>query len=176
MFHASVLIYKASSRIDYLKWWIMTCKSNYMASKVWDEITYPFRNFNACTIGSLGMDKLFHPTLYNGCKYLSMLGLELFHVSKMWVDWPISSWWLQMYWCQIGARPSATIMFNCVYDSWHFVIDQSVYYHWLNNMLWPLHSFDINTDIGLLIFSNIFTTSSFQIAHDLATIYFCQIT
>ena len=31
---------------------------------------------------SLGMDKYFHPTLYNGCNYLSMLGLKLNHVSK----------------------------------------------------------------------------------------------
>ena len=28
------------------------------------------------------MDKLFHPTLYNGCNYLSMLGLKVNHVSK----------------------------------------------------------------------------------------------
>ena len=28
------------------------------------------------------MDKLFHPILYNGCNYLSMLGLKLNHVSK----------------------------------------------------------------------------------------------
>ena len=40
---------------------------------------------------SLGMDKYFHPTHYNGCDYLSMLGLKLNHVSKrghrccMWV-------------------------------------------------------------------------------------------
>ena len=31
---------------------------------------------------SLGMDKLFHPILYNGCDYISMLGLKLNHVSK----------------------------------------------------------------------------------------------
>ena len=31
---------------------------------------------------SLGMDKLFYPTLYNGCNYLSMLGLKSNHVSK----------------------------------------------------------------------------------------------
>ena len=31
---------------------------------------------------SLGMDKWFHPTLYNGRNYLSMLGLKLKHVSK----------------------------------------------------------------------------------------------
>ena len=28
------------------------------------------------------MDKYFHPTQYNGCSYLSMLGLKLNHVSK----------------------------------------------------------------------------------------------
>ena len=31
---------------------------------------------------SLGMDKLFHPTLLWACNYLSMLGLKLNHVSK----------------------------------------------------------------------------------------------
>ena len=32
---------------------------------------------------SLGMDKWFHPIFYHGCKYLSMLGLKLNHVSKV---------------------------------------------------------------------------------------------
>ena len=31
---------------------------------------------------SLGMDKQFHPTLYSGCNFLSMLGIKLIHVSK----------------------------------------------------------------------------------------------
>ena len=44
---------------------------------MWDEITYPFPNFN----GSLGMDKSFHPTFYPACDYLAMLVLN--HVSKM---------------------------------------------------------------------------------------------
>ena len=30
----------------------------------------------------LGMDKYFHPTLYNGCKYLSIPELKLNYVSK----------------------------------------------------------------------------------------------
>ena len=30
----------------------------------------------------LGMEKLYHPTLYNGCNYLSMLGLKLIYVSE----------------------------------------------------------------------------------------------
>ena len=35
-----------------------------------------------CNRWSLGMDKWFHPTLYNGCNYLSMLGLKWIQVSK----------------------------------------------------------------------------------------------
>ena len=31
---------------------------------------------------SLGMDKWFHLTIYNGCNYLSILGLKLNHVSE----------------------------------------------------------------------------------------------
>ena len=46
--------------------------SNQMPSKVRGEITYPFPNFNGQV----------HPTLYNGCNYLSMLGLKLNNVSK----------------------------------------------------------------------------------------------
>ena len=44
--------------------------SNNMHSEVWDEITYPFPNFNG-----LGTDTQFHLTLYNGCNNLSQLGL-----------------------------------------------------------------------------------------------------
>ena len=33
------------------------------------------------------MDKQFHPILYNGCDYISMLGLKLIHVSKMGHRW-----------------------------------------------------------------------------------------
>ena len=38
--------------------------------------------FNSATVEVLGMDKLFHPTLYKACDYLSMLGLKFNHVSK----------------------------------------------------------------------------------------------
>ena len=31
--------------------------SNQMLKKVWDDIGYPFKNFNCCTDLSLGMDK-----------------------------------------------------------------------------------------------------------------------
>ena len=49
-----------------------------MPSKVCDEITYPFLNFNGW---SLGMDKWFHPILYDGYNYLFHAGM-LNHVSK----------------------------------------------------------------------------------------------
>ena len=49
-----------------------------MPCKVWDEITNPFPPFTCCTVPvSLGMDKLFHPTLYKGRNYLYMLVLRL---------------------------------------------------------------------------------------------------
>ena len=53
-----------------------------MYNKVWDKIIYPFPNCNGATVEVLEWDRWFHPTLYNGCNYLSMLGLKLNHVSK----------------------------------------------------------------------------------------------
>ena len=49
---------------------------------MWDEITYPFPNFNGATVDVWEWDKQFHFTLYNICNYLSMLGLKLIHVSQ----------------------------------------------------------------------------------------------
>ena len=46
---------------------------------MWDEITYPFLNFNGATVE---ITYQFHLTLYQACDYLSMLGLKLNHVSK----------------------------------------------------------------------------------------------
>ena len=46
---------------------IPTWISSYMPKIVWNEITYPF--------------------LYNGCNYLSMLGLKFIHVSKRGYWW-----------------------------------------------------------------------------------------
>ena len=63
---------------DALSTLIIAWMSNHMPSKVCDEITYSFPNFN----GSLGIDKWFHTILYDGCNYLSMLGLKSIHVSK----------------------------------------------------------------------------------------------
>ena len=51
-----------------------------MPSKVWDEITYPFTNFNGATFEVWEWIHDFI-TLYNGCNYLSMRGLKLIDVS-----------------------------------------------------------------------------------------------
>ena len=50
--------------------------------KVWEEITYPFPNFNGCTILSLWMNKQYTHTIYWACDNFSMLGLKLIHVNK----------------------------------------------------------------------------------------------
>ena len=56
--------------------------SNHMRSKVWDKITYPLPNFIGATVEVWEWIKKFHPTHYNGCNYLSMLGSKLIHVTK----------------------------------------------------------------------------------------------
>ena len=59
--------------------------SNHMPRKVWAEITYPFQNFNGCTVEFWELITNFIP-LYNGSNNSSMLGLKLIHVSKR-VTW-----------------------------------------------------------------------------------------
>ena len=46
----------------------------------WNYTSIP--QFKRCNSWNLSMDKLFHPTLYMTCDYLSMLGLKLIHISK----------------------------------------------------------------------------------------------
>ena len=57
--------------------------SYHMQRKVWNEITYPFPNFERLHFWSLWMGK-FHPTLYNWCNYLRMMGSNLM--------WPLCKW------------------------------------------------------------------------------------
>ena len=52
-----------------------------MYSKVQDEIIHLFPNFNSCIIKVWKWMSIY-PTLYNGCDYLSMLGLKLLNVNK----------------------------------------------------------------------------------------------
>ena len=46
----------------------------------WNYLSIP--KLQRCNRWSLRMDKQFHPTFYQACNYLSMLGLKLNHVSK----------------------------------------------------------------------------------------------
>ena len=46
----------------------------------WNYLSIP--KLQRCNRWSLGMDKLFHPALYNWCDYISMLGLKLNPVNK----------------------------------------------------------------------------------------------
>ena len=47
---------------------ILAWINNYIHYEVWDEIIYPFKNFNSATV-------------YYACGYFSMQGLRLNHVS-----------------------------------------------------------------------------------------------
>ena len=47
-----------------------------------EEITYPFPNFNGCTVEVWEMKSNFIPHITNGCDYLYMLELKLIHVSN----------------------------------------------------------------------------------------------
>ena len=79
---------------------IPTWISNHILSKVCGETTYPFPNFNSCTVEvwehhwSLGMDDQFNPILYNGYNYLSMLvkGAQGLSISHCLMDWVKYSW------------------------------------------------------------------------------------
>ena len=64
---------------------------------LWSEgwNTYPFPKFNieVWECGTvLGMDKWFHPTFHWACDYLSMVRLNLIHVSKKGAWIPIKVW------------------------------------------------------------------------------------
>ena len=50
--------------------------SNHMPSRVLVQINHPFPYFNSYPV-NFDNEKLFNPALYNGCDYLSMLGLKV---------------------------------------------------------------------------------------------------
>ena len=66
----------------------------YTLSKMWDEITYLFPTSTMKPL-KFRNDKSFHPTLYNGCMYLSMPELTLIHYSKrvsgIFYLWPLAN-------------------------------------------------------------------------------------
>ena len=54
---------------------------NHITSKVWHEITYPFPNFNGCTIEVWEWISNFIPP-YDGCNYVSTMRLKLIHITE----------------------------------------------------------------------------------------------
>ena len=90
------------------------------------------------------MDKSFHPILYNGCNYLSMLGLKLNHVSKM---GPSYFWF----------HPEITYMFRLCNISWTIwsgiEVYQNAYYIFLltiNVLNWYLKEDGVG--VGMVVY------------------------
>ena len=87
--------------------------SNPTGNKVWDEIIYPFSNFNGCTIYIWEWISNFTHGLW-WCSYLSVLWLKLNHVSEM-GTWLVLLWNLiheaKICWgCHWGKRIIAPIL------------------------------------------------------------------
>ena len=66
---------------------------------------------------SLEIDKYFHPTLHNGCNYLSLLGLKLIYVSKSAplkdIDWIYGSRINQVKLYILQFCPGSDLIFSC---------------------------------------------------------------
>ena len=78
----------------------------------WNYLSIP--NLQRVHRWSLGMDKLLHPTLYNGYDYISMLGLKLNHVSKRGYWWRRNEQELQQPW----YWPSSLITMTSTWTRW----------------------------------------------------------
>ena len=48
----------------------------------WNYMYFSIPKLEKLHCSSLGMDMLFHPRLYNGCNYISTLGLKSIHVNE----------------------------------------------------------------------------------------------
>ena len=59
---------------------------------MWDEIKYPFPNFDGCTTDVCEWVFYFTPPLYWAYDYLSMLGLKLISNKSQYKNWPTVSW------------------------------------------------------------------------------------
>ena len=65
----------------------------------------------------MAMDKLFYPTFYNGCNYLSMLGLKLNHVSKRGPQLNQKVTYVSVNWITIGCVNSL-LLIGCQANPW----------------------------------------------------------
>ena len=84
----------------------------------WNYLSIP--KLQRCNRWSLGMYKLFHPTLYWACDYLSMLRLKLNHVSK------------RGHWSKISDDFA---IFSLTKYSWIFIIEYFIK-HVANGLLY----------------------------------------
>ena len=79
--------YYTSHGITLIPPWI----SNLMPCKVWDEITYPFPNFNGATVEVWGCISNFTPHVIMDVITESIMGLKLNNINKPqeenWGDW-----------------------------------------------------------------------------------------
>ena len=97
-----------------------------------------------CNRWSLGMDKKFHPIVYNECDYLSMLGLKLNPVSKR------GPWW--HYNGDIGLLALAQVRACCLKARSHYLNQCWIV---IKVVLWHLPEID-------------FTRSGHEITHNMS--------
>ena len=95
--------------------------SNYIHYKVWDEIIYPFLNFNGATIDVWELISNFIPH-FTGyiCDYLPMLGLMLFRVGKEAQESRVCKWYPTMSacLCERKSLPRAIYLLRYLLFSW----------------------------------------------------------
>ena len=93
--------------------------SNHTPGKVWwNYLSIP--KLQRCNRWTLGMDKQFRHTHYNGCNYLSMLGLKLIHVSK------------RGYWSSDLTIDKSSLNFRLKYNIW-LLCDRWLFTGWDQN-------------------------------------------
>ena len=73
--------------VYYAMWGVYVMLFNYVNYKMWNEITYPFPNFNGGTVEVWEWISDIIPHFTGACDYLSMLGLKLIHISEWCPMW-----------------------------------------------------------------------------------------
>ena len=81
--HNAISNHRGNSAITSVTNYMIHCNAIYHWLRAYTKWSLGPLLLTWCNFWSLGMDKLFHPTLNNGCNYLSKLGLKLNPESKM---------------------------------------------------------------------------------------------
>ena len=82
---------------------------------MWIENIYPFPNLNGATVEVWEMINYFIPLIFNGCHYLTMLGLQLIHVSK-------GGPWVEMVFEATASHEKASIFINSFYFDCDWIV------------------------------------------------------